>query len=206
MGDGIVARVSRHGIAGLLLALVASVAWGQPIVDPNTGHAYAILDAAGTWAQGKAAAEGTVVNGLTCHLLTINSQAEQDFIENNLLPLPNDESGWIGGRQPPNQATPSANWGWVTGEPFAFTNWNTGEPNDLVSTDGVEDNEENCLELYSSGVWNDAACGNSINVLIECETLPATAAPTMSLTALSLIATLLLALGTARLRRRQPLR
>ena len=47
---------------------------------------------------------------------------------------------------------PAAGWAWVTGEPFGFTNWASGEPND-----GTAATEDIMLFWFpnGSGKWND---------------------------------------------------
>ncbi|MEW6750112.1 MAG: C-type lectin domain-containing protein [Candidatus Latescibacterota bacterium] len=58
---------------------------------------------------------------------------------------------WIGGTDAPGA------WTWVTGEPFAFTNWSPGAP------DGGT--REDCLHFAGAvgdppgSLWNDAPCG-----------------------------------------------
>ncbi|MFH1469660.1 MAG: MopE-related protein [Pseudomonadota bacterium] len=43
-------------------------------------------------------------------------------------------------------------WTWITGEPWSYTNWATGEPNDTTTG-------EDCLEIGGSGtLWNDIWC------------------------------------------------
>jgi hypothetical protein len=69
------------------------------------------------------------------HLVTITSKAENDFV----FRLVDDDAywyhgynwrgPWIGAVQPPGIKEPSAGWTWVTGEPFTYTNWDTGQPN-----------------------------------------------------------------------------
>uniref|UniRef100_A0A8C3T258 C-type lectin domain-containing protein n=1 Tax=Chelydra serpentina TaxID=8475 RepID=A0A8C3T258_CHESE len=49
---------------------------------------------------------------------------------------------------------------YLNGENIVYSNWQTGEPN---NDNGVED----CVELYSSGKWNDKSCGE--RRLIVCE-------------------------------------
>ena len=64
---------------------------------------------------------------------------------------------WLGGWQPAPSSDPTVGWEWVTGEPFEFTNWHEGEPNDL----GPEDFLQYFAIADSTGerssFWNDAA-------------------------------------------------
>ncbi|KAK6754704.1 hypothetical protein RB195_013596 [Necator americanus] len=63
------------------------------------------------------------------HLVSIHSQAENDFVHSMTYPLTShsyNEMVWLGGRRasPPfdNQ------WTWTDGSPFDYTNWDDGEP------------------------------------------------------------------------------
>uniref|UniRef100_K7FW02 C-type lectin domain-containing protein n=1 Tax=Pelodiscus sinensis TaxID=13735 RepID=K7FW02_PELSI len=49
---------------------------------------------------------------------------------------------------------------YLNGEPVAYTNWNSGEPND-------QDNED-CVLIYDDGKWNDLDCSTA-EILIICE-------------------------------------
>ncbi len=48
---------------------------------------------------------------------------------------------------------PAGGWQWVTGEPFTYTNWKFGEPNDAFA--------EDTISTFIGGQWND---GNSAGV------------------------------------------
>lgn len=98
-------------------------------------------------------------NGVECpsHLATITSQEEQDFLITTFgwTTLFNV---WLGGFQVFDEADPAAGWQWVTGEPFDYTNWAPGEPNDS----GGSANEQYLLS-WTDGKWNDGTvlpCGN----------------------------------------------
>jgi hypothetical protein len=100
------------------------------------------------------------------YLATITSAAENDFVF-NLIDSPlywaTNTSGvyfgpWLGGLQAPGTRDPAANWSWVTGEPFAYTNWHSGEPNDEFG----RVNEDRLMFLAVPGItgtrspfWND---------------------------------------------------
>jgi hypothetical protein len=53
---------------------------------------------------------------------------------------------WIGGRQQPGSQEPDSGWEWLSEEPFVFTNWTAGEPDD---DGGIE----NALHFGEEAVW-----------------------------------------------------
>lgn len=72
------------------------------------------------------------------HLVTITSVSEQNFVAGL-----GDFHSWIGGyRASGNQ------FAWVTGEPFNYSNWRDGEPNNT-------NNCENYIGIYPDHGWND---------------------------------------------------
>ncbi|PKQ60393.1 hypothetical protein BZG02_19610 [Labilibaculum filiforme] len=72
------------------------------------------------------------------HLVTITSQAENDFVDNLV------DGVWIG----LNDAASEGTFVWSNGEAVSFTNWNGVEPNDYGTG-------EDYTEMYSTGKWND---------------------------------------------------
>ncbi len=52
-------------------------------------------------------------------------------------------------------------WKWVTGEAWSYTNWETGEPNNL--------NNENYLAITKQGKWNDLALEHDAGFICEFE-------------------------------------
>jgi len=99
-----------------------------------------------TWTDAKTAAESSTYLGMSGHLATITSQGENDFIYNNLGMTLSDYL--LGAYQPEGSQEPDGGWQWVTGEPWNYTNWNSGEPND---NGGSED----ALQFDYSDTWND---------------------------------------------------
>ncbi len=150
-----------------------------------------------TWEDAKIAAENSVYNGWQGHLVTVNSQAENDFIADTSFL--GDSYGmygdivWLGGYQtPPSPETdPAADWQWVTGEGWNYTNWH---PNGYPSNYGGAGNYLNMLvNWWDLGPWTDVP-NNAINVgqkvsyIIEYE--PGSSVPeplSLVLVALSLI-------------------
>jgi hypothetical protein len=72
--------------------------------------------------------------------VTIDS-AEEDRAVSRLRP-----DTWLGASDEAQEGV----WVWVTGEPFTYTNWDFGEPNDA----GGED----CAVYAEFGTWNDVPC------------------------------------------------
>lgn len=84
------------------------------------------------------------------HLLTITSKEENAFIVETFCPMATS-SIRIGLSDEASEGT----WKWVTGEPVEYTNWKSGEPNNMGNEDYVIINP-------SSGLWNDGH-SNSTN-------------------------------------------
>ncbi len=101
------------------------------------------------WDNASTASMASSYLGMSGYLATVTSQDENNFIA---ALLPNVPSAFIGGFQPPGTGEPTTGWEWVTGEAWAYTNWNSGEPNDS--------NGEDHLEMYAHGAWNDLAGPN----------------------------------------------
>ena len=82
------------------------------------------------------------------HLATINDADEQAFIENELL-TDHLNGYYLGATDKASEGT----WTWVTGEPFDYTNWSAGQPDNYTQ---INPDGECYLILYSDGgKWND---------------------------------------------------
>jgi len=119
------------------------------VYNPANGHWYTAVAAAGNWDAANAAAQLMTFQGITGHLATLTSAQENSFVATN-LPAAAAARYWLGGyqdRSATDYSEPAGGWRWVTGEPWAYTNWTSGEPNDS----GPED-----FLLFSvDGSWND---------------------------------------------------
>jgi hypothetical protein len=105
------------------------------------------------------------------HLATIESAAENAVVNTVRLECPPGcsygGSIWIGY----SDAVVEGTWVWVTGEPTVYTNWASGEPNNLG---GVED----YAHIGASGYWNDIANTQSLSgYIIEYDTVGTTPLP-----------------------------
>jgi len=134
--------------AAVVTLFAASTAQAQQAVqwkvsDGGNGHWYGAEYQFRLWADAKLHAES--IGG---HLATTTSQPELDA----LRPLINNSSGadyWLGA----SRSTNGYPWVWVTGEPFSFTRWAPGEPDNGP--------ESICLEVIGQpesanfNLWND---------------------------------------------------
>jgi hypothetical protein len=154
----------------LSISLIASA-----LADENSklkwdknGHYYEIVKIALNWddAQSYARSQqfidpdtGFVLKG---HLATIASSEENSWIvQNIILPLNlapiNGEwfAVWLGGYRDKNAINASDGWHWITGEPWAWTNWHPDEPNNAGGMErylqmwAIDSNGE------TMGKWND---------------------------------------------------
>jgi uncharacterized repeat protein (TIGR01451 family) len=133
----------RAWLIGLVLAMGAialchgrAEASSERVQNPENGHWYQrFTDPPYTWHQAR-----QYCRSLGGHLATVGSGSEEAFVFSL-------GHGYLGGT---DEGTEGA-WRWITGEPWIYTHWAPGEPNNS----GGED----YLHLESSGLWNDAPGG-----------------------------------------------
>ena len=126
-----------------------------PATEGGNGHSYAVIAKRMPWNEAMLAAQQLWYHGLPGYLATITSQAENDFIVENILPVdfhqPSEsDQFYLGGCYDGSQ------WTWLTGEPFLFAPWAPGEPDNLA--------DETALALWGYhevddnrplGYWNN---------------------------------------------------
>ena len=133
-----------------------SILWSTAV--GGNGHTYALTLARDTWTASEAAA--VAAGG---HLVSITSQAEQDFVVANFLTGAGATSPfWIGLTDQPNHDSRSYT-NWTTGEAVTYANFFPGEPNNLKS-----DEDYVAINWHYSfgssptpGTWNDLPNGGS---------------------------------------------
>lgn len=96
------------------------------------GHSYYRSTGSMTWTDARQACLN-----MGGHLVTSTTLAENNFLF-SLWP-----NGWIGLTDEVTEGT----WRWVTNEPFTWSNWNGGEPNNS--------NNEDYIQFVGGGKWND---------------------------------------------------
>jgi hypothetical protein len=167
----------------LVVALIVCMTMGignvsaSAVFDAANGHYYELVnDPLITWVDARDAAAAAVLEGTTRgygHLATITSADENAFVTAQ-YPGAALSNKWIGGFQL-DASTKDSGWQWVTGEPWVWTSWNSGEPSNHYYGDyyGYES-----VTTYwdSTGKWNDAPdlwqYGNG-GYLIEWDGIPA---------------------------------
>ncbi len=146
--------------SNLLLLFQASPALAASVQWPANGHWYeavAVGPSGITWTDARAAAEAQ--GG---YLASITSDAENLFVFNLVNSdafWHNSAAGtavgpWLGGYQPPGSPEPAGNWQWDSGEPFVYSDWAAGQPN---NTSGNESYIHFCPGSGSTpaATWND---------------------------------------------------
>jgi len=100
------------------------------------------------------------------HLITIDSQEKQKFIE-PLLKTNSDSIYWIGGYRKSESKDWKIGWKWIEDDKeIEYTNWAAGEPNNYYN------NNEDKIELYNHeaqirGKWNDEKAGERRGYICE---------------------------------------
>ncbi|MFA5299933.1 MAG: PEP-CTERM sorting domain-containing protein [Lutibacter sp.] len=139
-------------LSGALLMTASA----EPIKWEVNGHYYQTIDGTFTWDEAMAYSESLSYLGVQGYLATITSKEENRWITDNLGGLPALDGRWLGGYQYHNAidySEPGGGWRWITNEPWVYTCWRSGEPN---NGNGGED----FLSIHSYYVtdgmpWND---------------------------------------------------
>jgi hypothetical protein len=146
--------------------ILPGITQAQVVFNPANNHYYERVDAAlDGWQNAVNAAASRTHLGMRGHLVTITSQAENDFIVNNLGGDLIREK-WTGAYQTDNNNEPGGSWAWITGEAWSYTNWQAEEPNNLG-------NNEHTMSFkglgYPLGSWNDVSFSGFSGYLVEYE-------------------------------------
>lgn len=151
----------------LLMAALGQSALADPVQWSGNGHWYEYIPDLVSWEQAMVYAENQSWQGSPGYLVTLTTQGENDFVYYDVLggdaPAPEGDP-WIGGYQNSSASDPMENWHWVTEEPWDWTNWAPGEPNDYDELYG-----EMYLQFSQNGggMWNDHHSINFKPMIIE---------------------------------------
>ena len=132
------------------------------------GHSYLFCNGGGASQTSWLDAEDRCM-GVGYHLVSIESEPEQEFVGNAAHGFEDDRDYWIGA----NDRTLEGMMEWVGGGALSYGYWKPGEPSNSGGGGG-----EDCVELDSGdatsstagghwGAWNDDSCGNNNRFICE---------------------------------------
>ncbi len=125
--------------------------WLSELIEFN-GHEYRLTEPL-DWFTAESLAVS--VGG---HLVTIDDATENDWVFSTFDPIaPSFLAFYIGLFQPSGSPEPGGGWGWISGDPLPFINWDPQEPNN-----NTQFGNENVANIWTSsgntpGTWNDLA-------------------------------------------------
>lgn len=123
------------------LAVSDPIQW--EIADGGNGHYYEKVLMSLSWEEARDYAFSQSWIGLPGYLASISSEEENLWLFNTL----SGQDCWLGGFQPEGSDEPSGGWSWSNGEPWFYSNWGPGEPNDSGN--------EDYLQFSTAARWND---------------------------------------------------
>lgn len=135
-------------MAAVLGTLASAAASAAPIQWGGNGHWYEFFSTPLTAPDAFAAAAASSFMGMPGYLATVTSAEENRFVSSDVA---QGQLAWLGGS---DANAPVNAWTWrvgpEAGDPFTFTSWNAGEPNNCC---GGEDFVH--TNWGSLGLWND---------------------------------------------------
>ncbi len=156
-GNDVIVKVGSGSISlknakGTTLNIIGTISNKVSIPSDSVtynGHSYKLYTVGKTWDEAK-----TYCENLGGHLVAINTSGEQSIVE-NMIRDGSKSSYWLGGYK--NSA---GDWNWVTNEPFAYSNWAIGEPNNAEEAEDklmIFKNPDPKNPEANFGDWNDLA-------------------------------------------------
>jgi Lectin C-type domain/Secretion system C-terminal sorting domain len=120
----------------------------------NGSKYYCSSTSSNTWTQAKAVAAATGMGG---HLVIINNSGENEFVRSKIMA----STVWLG----LTDAAVEGSFKWVDGTVPTYTNWASGEPNNLSINSCT--NADYAILDKTSGQWKDRAGTDAYEFVIE---------------------------------------
>ena len=155
-----------------------------------------------TFTDASTEADARSHDGESGHLATITTSGENAFLAFN-FPQAISPVGYRLGASKPFTAVPATDgWAWVTGGPFVFTNWTSGEPNNSEGNeDSIQFSRDDAGQCNGDPGDPGVTEGFTVTGYVV-EYLPlTTAVPSTSVWGLAVGATVLVVVGVWRFRR-----
>ncbi len=123
----------------------------EPVTACLDGHMYWYYSVPATWYAAR-----QYCRELGGHLATVNSPDEHVL----LVSISDPNPCWLGGTDSSSEGT----WTWVTGEPFTYSDWCDGQPDDYA---GAHEDGEDFMHLHTDGRFNDNASCALLSFICE---------------------------------------
>jgi len=162
--ENILMKTFLSGTACTALVMTSTLLQAAPVIGSNgNAYEYITFDTI-TWSDAATASSESVYLGISGHLASVSSQAENDFILSLLSGV--DSSVWLGG----SDAETESMWKWLNGDQFwqggidgtagpdtTYTNWKVNDPNNATNNAEGSENYLSMLGMSVSiaGQWND---------------------------------------------------
>lgn len=104
--------------------------YSAPLGSGNRWNVYVAIENSTDWQTAYRLATGSVFRGVSGHLATISSAAENDFVYR----VGYGHSGWLGLTGLPVSDPVGTSWSWVTGEPYDFQMFEATPPSSALPT------------------------------------------------------------------------
>ena len=141
-----------------LLTLCGSASASIVQFDATDNVYFEYINTNENWDKANSDAQSAVYNGMQGFLAVIANASENSFVS-TLIPNNSSSSAWLGASN--TVIGNQEDWTWTNGVKFnctigngasctsnVYTNFSAGEPNNYAGN-------ENALQMYSNGTWND---------------------------------------------------
>jgi hypothetical protein len=139
---------SAFALIVLLAASASATPVAGPIVNPNNGHSYYLLNVT-TWTD--AEAQSVALGG---HLATIRNQAEQNWVFGTFGHYAGQDRSLLIGL---NDTAQKFTWVWASGEPVTYTNWVVRQPDNSTYHDSR--GQDYVMMVRNGNYYGEAAGG-----------------------------------------------